>query len=111
MDKVAGNLMNSVIEFFGILLPGVILAYLHSTLLLTALTSNASTGQTQIPADWSWVLVFIVSLILGHFLHAFSDPLDDLAARFYFYEKTKAYLDAAKRSITLPHDAPHTSKN
>ena len=114
MDKVAGNLMNNVIEFFGILLPGVILAYLHSALLLTAFTSNANTGLAQIPADWSWVLVFIVSLILGHFLHAFSDPLDDLAVRFDLYhnkKKTKAYLEAAKCSITLPDGTPHTSKN
>jgi len=111
MDKVAGNLMNSVIEFFGILLPGVILAYLHSTLLLTAFTSNANTGLAQMPTDWSWVLVFIVSLILGHLLHAFSDPLDDLAVRSHLNKKTTAYLDAAKRSITLPHGTPDADKN
>lgn len=57
MDKVAGNLLNNVIEFFGILLPSVIFTYLHTTLLSEILLAN--TGKGLIPADWSWILVFI----------------------------------------------------
>ena len=59
MDKVAGNLLNNVIEFFGILLPGVIFAYLHTALLSAMLIPNASAENGLIQADWSWILVFI----------------------------------------------------
>src|SRR5882724_7540079 len=111
MNQVAGNLLHSVIEFFGILLPGVIFAYLHSTLLHTGFTSNPNMGLAQIPKDSFWILMFIVSLILGHFIHAFSDPLDGPATWVYFYKKTKAYLDAAACLMTLPDGTPKTSKN
>jgi hypothetical protein len=112
MDKVAGSLLNNVIEFFGILLPGVVLAYLHSAFLHAMFGPSVDTGKAEISADWSWILVFVVSLILGHFLHAFSDFLDDYANRFYVYpHKTKSYFDAAISSITLPKDAEKTPKN
>lgn len=111
MDKVTGNLLNNVIEFFGILLPGVIFTYLHMALLSAMLIPSVSAGKGLIQADWSWILVFIFSLILGHFLHAFSDPLDGLAEHFYLYRKTKAYLSAAMSSIKLPKEVPCTSKN
>ena len=111
MDKVAGDLLNNVLEFLGVLLPGVIFAYLHSTLLLAQLTSNTNTAQAQMLADWSWVPALIVSLILGHILHAFSDPLDDLAAWFCPDKKTQAYFTAAKATLDLPEGAPETAKN
>ncbi len=59
MDKVAGNLLNNVIGFFGILLPGVIFTYLRSTLLSGTLIPDAGAGEILIPTDWSWILIFI----------------------------------------------------
>lgn len=111
MVKEAGDLLHSVIEFFGILLPGVIFIYLHPMLLHTAFTSGSSTPEPELSIE-SWVLLFIVSLILGHFLHAFSVPLDYFAIRFHQFKKTTNYLKEAKSSIKLPgDDAAHPSKD
>src|SRR5947209_2252315 len=78
MEQKPGDLLLGVIEFFGILIPGAALVFLHGNLLLSPLGLSMTSLQT--PADW--IPAFIVSYILGHFLFALGIPLNPLAARF-----------------------------
>ena len=66
MEQKPGDLLLGVIEFFGILIPGAALVFLHGNLLLSPLGLSMTSLQT--PADW--IPAFIVSYILGHFLFA-----------------------------------------
>ncbi|NIN92197.1 hypothetical protein GTO36_04275 [bacterium] len=97
MNQKPSDLMLSIIEFFGILIPGAVLAFLHGDFLLDPL--SLSMGKLETSRDW--VLAFFLSIILGHLLHSFSDPLDILATR-YFSDNTQKYLEEAREHIELP---------
>ncbi len=97
MNQKPSDLLLSVLEFFGILIPGAILVFLHGDFLLSPF--GLSIGKLQTSADW--IPVFFISIILGHFLHGFSDLLDKLLERFPA-QKTTAYLKAARDQISLP---------
>jgi hypothetical protein len=103
--KPSDSLLN-VIDFFGILIPGAVLAFLHGDLLLHSL--GWSMGNLQSAADW--VRAFFVSFVLGHFLLGFSVPLNGIAARFPSKD-TKAYYNAVRAYLKLPDDVPNNRTN
>ena len=100
------DLMLSVIEFFGILIPGAILVFLHGDFILSPL--GLSLGFLQEAKDW--IIAFFISIILGHLLHSLSDQLDELAARFLSV-KTKSYQQEACKHLQLPSGVPPIPKN
>lgn len=106
MNQKPGDLMLSLIDFFGILVPGAILAFLHGDFILRPL--GLSMGQLQSPADW--IPAFFISFVIGHFLLGFSVPLNWLAARFASKE-TKAYEKAVRLYLTLPPEVPDNRTN
>src|SRR5262249_21389509 len=105
MNQKPSDLLLSVLEFFGILIPGAVLVFLYGNFLLSPL--GLSIGTLQTSADW--IPAFFISIILGHFLHGFSDPLDKLAERFPA-QKTKAYLNAVRPYMKLPPEVPPDPK-
>jgi len=103
MNQKPSDLLLGVIDFFGILIPGAMLVFLHGNFLLRPL--GLSIGTLQTFADW--IPAFFVSYALGHFLLGFSVPLNDLAVRFPSKETT-AYYEAVRKRIKLP---PNVSDN
>ncbi len=105
MNQKPSDLLLSILEFFGILIPGGVLAFLHGNFLLGPF--GLSITKLQTAADW--IPAFFISIILGHFLHGLSDPLDKLAQRF-LDSKTMAYQMAARHQMNLPSNVPSDSK-
>lgn len=95
-----GDLFLGVIDFFGILIPGAILVFLHQGFLIPLLGFPPPTSSAM-----SWIPAFVLAYVLGHFLLGFSDPLDRLAARWPSRE-TAAYLDAVRQKVQLPPGVP-----
>ena len=106
MNQKPGDLLLGVIDFFGILIPGAILAFLHGDFILRPL--GFSLGELQSPANW--IPAFFVSFVLGHFLLGFSVPLNRLAARFPS-ETTSGYEKAVRLHLKLPPEVPDTPTN
>ena len=106
MNQKPGDLFLGVIDFFGVLVPGAILALLHGNFLLAPF--GLSMGQLQSVADW--IPAFFIAFILGHFLLGFSVPLNQLAARFPSKE-TKAYEQAVRPFIKLPPVISYSRQN
>lgn len=106
MNKTPGDLLLSVIDFFGILIPGAILGYLHGEFLLGPL--GLSIGQLDSLGDW--IPAFFISFVLGHFLLGGSVPFNWVAARFSS-KKTRAYEKAVRQHIQLPPGIPEDRTN
>jgi len=106
MNQKPGDLLLGVIDFFGILIPGAILAFLHGDFILRPL--GFSLGELQSPANW--IPAFFVSFVLGHFLLGFSLFLNRLAARFPL-KTTRAYERAVRLHLKLPPGVPDTPTN
>lgn len=106
MDQKPGDLFLSVIDFFGILIPGGVLVFLHRDLILKPL--GLSLGELQSPA--TWILALVVSFVVGHFLLGFSVWLNGLANRFPS-KSTKAYEKAVRAQLKLPSGVPDTPTN
>jgi hypothetical protein len=119
MNPKPSDLMLNVIEFFGVLIPGAILFFLHGGWFL----SSFGYSMSKPPDTKYWVLAFFVSIILGHLLLGVSEPLDKLAAtlsmrlfkekdKWPWYPKWPGYLKAAKAShLKLPPEVPADPKN
>jgi hypothetical protein len=103
MNQKPTDLFLNIIDFFGILIPGAVLAVLHGDFLLRPFELSMRTLQT-FP---DWVPAFFVSYVLGHFLLGFSVPLNRLATRFPSKE-TKAYYNDVCSHLKLP---PEISNN
>jgi hypothetical protein len=106
MNQKPGDLLLSVIDFFGILIPGAVLAFLHGNLLLAPLGLSVKALETF--SDW--IPAFFVSFVLGHFLLGLSVPFNGLAARFPS-TVTEAYEKAVRAQLTLPAGVKDTRTN
>jgi hypothetical protein len=109
MNQKPNDLLLSVIEFFGILIPGAVLAFLHGNFLLGPLGLSMESMQ-KLDTSGDWVLAFFVSIVLGHLLHSLSDPLDTLAG-CYLSARTQRYLEAVRPCSELPAEVPENPKN
>jgi len=106
MNQKPTDLLLSVIDFFGILIPGAVLAFLHGNFLLSPFGLSMATLQTLA----GWIPAFFVSYVLGHFLLGFSMPLNRLAVRFPSKETT-AYYKAVCTRLKLPPEVPDNRTN
>lgn len=97
METKPSDLLLSVLEFFGILIPGALFALMYGNFLLTPFALSMGTPTSA--ADW--VLAFFVAYILGQFLLGFSVFMNSIAKRFISKETT-AYFEAAKAQVKLP---------
>jgi hypothetical protein len=89
----------SIIDFLGILLPGAVLVFLHGSYFLLVFNIQTVTdGQTS-----HWILFFVCSYIIGHFLLGIGVPLNKLQ-RFRSAEANDKYYQEVKSEISLPPD-------
>ena len=91
MNAKPGDLLISVIGFFGMLIPGAVFAILHGELLLGVLGVGVRTPD----GTGDWFAVFIVAFILGNLLLGFSVPLNIVAGRFGD-QTTQRYYEAVE---------------
>lgn len=94
-----GDFLIGVIDFLGILLPGAVLVFLHGSFLREVFNVQLTIyDQTGI-----WILFFVWSYILGHFLLGVGVPLNKLQGA-YLAESTDAYYQEVRDEISLPRD-------
>jgi hypothetical protein len=98
MSPKPNDLFLGVIEFFGILIPGAVLVFMHGDFLLKPFGWKVGTLQTA--SDW--IPAFFISYILGHFLLGFSVPFNRIAT-FFLSKNTKAYFNTVRDQVELPH--------
>ncbi len=106
MNQKPSDLLLSVIDFFGILVPGSIFAFLYGDFLLSPLGVSLRGLETAA----NWVPAFFVSYVLGHFLIGFSVPFNRVAAWLPLKE-TKAYFNAVRDRVSLPAGVPPDHTN
>jgi hypothetical protein len=100
MNAKPGDLLLSVIEFFGILVPGTAFALLHGDRLLSpfGVSLHAPGSATD------WIPTFLVAYVLGHFLLGFSVWFNKVAAKG-LSTVTRQYFEAVQEQVVLPAGA------
>lgn len=96
MNYKPGDLFIGVIDFFGILVPGAVLLFLHGELLAKAL------GLSLDPKEALFLVAFFVgAYVLGHILLGLGVVLNKLL-RVYHPERKDVFYQEIKDSIDLP---------
>lgn len=91
-----GDFLISIIDFLGILLPGAVLVLLHGNYFLQIFNTQIATN-----AQMGWVLFFVCSYIVGHFLLGVGARLDKLQ-EVYLAEDKDPYYQEVKSEISQP---------
>lgn len=92
-----GDFLIGIIDFLGILLPGAVLVALHGSYFVQKFNLQMSTaGQTS-----RWIIFFVSSYIIGHFLLGIGVPLNRLQRIYAAEDKDKYYQEVAS-DISLP---------
>jgi hypothetical protein len=106
MSDKPGDFFLGVIDFFGILVPGVALLILQRPT-LAGLAASISVPQTR---DWlDWVPALVAAYVAGHFLLGLSVPLNRLDT-MVFPETGDPYFQAVQHQVPLPPNvAPRRS--
>jgi hypothetical protein len=94
-----------VIDFFGILVPGAVLLFLHGESLVQFLGWPVDRDQTI-----QWVAFLLGSYVLGHFLLGIGVPLNRLL-RFWRPENKNEFYKGVKKKIHLPPGVAKTRTN
>jgi len=97
VSQKPSELLLGVIDFFGVLIPGAILALLHGNFILHPLGLSLDMPQSAV----DWIPTFFISFVLGHLLLGFSVPFNQLAAHFPSKETTE-YEQAVRDHLKLP---------
>lgn len=95
MNAKPSDLFLNVIEFFGILVPGALLCFLHRDFLSQII--GISIANLDTTTDWVKTIVF--SYILGNVIFAISVPLNGLTK---LSKKTKKYHQEVSKHVQLP---------
>lgn len=98
-----GDFLISIIDFLGILLPGAVLIFLHGNYFLQVFNIQMPTDGQPGP----WILFFVCSYIIGHFLLGIGVRLNRLQGLYSAEDKDDYYLQV-KSEISLP---PNVKKN
>ncbi len=97
-----GDFFLGIIDFFGILVPGAFLLFLHRDA-LTIVTGNVD-GSAY------WVVFFLGSYVLGHFLSSISAELNPVL-KVCWPEKKDQFFKAIKGEVQLPSGVEPTRRN
>jgi hypothetical protein len=99
MNQKPSDLYLGAIDFFGILIPGSILVFLHGDLFLRPFGLQVPMGDSL----YDLILLFIISYVFGQFLLSFSVPLNRLGRRCQS-ETTKKYEEDVRNCMELPKE-------
>jgi hypothetical protein len=105
MSDKPGDFFLGVIDFFGILVPGIALLVLQGPTLASLVTFSLPQAQNW----WDWVPALVAAYVAGHFLLGLGVPLNRLAA-VVSPEANDQYFQAVRDQVPLPaHVAPDRS--
>lgn len=98
MAEKPGDFLVSVINFFGVVLPGALLTYVF--LVVFSLRGAQVTDTLPYLEDSSqqWAAFVVVSYLLGHFVSLVGSSLDSLCDRCYTLKKISKDADLFKRA-------------
>lgn len=99
MNYRPGDLYIGVIDFFGILVPGAVLLFLHGESLAQPL--GLPLNPEQAPALMAF---FVGAYVFGHFLLGIGVPLNRLL-QIYRPERRDIFYKAIKNKVDLPDNA------
>lgn len=97
-----------VIEFFGILIPGTLIIFLHGKMLLQPMQEHLGNliFLSTIESSKDWILISVFAYLAGHLLFALSELIYNFLIKYkphyFLFEETKMYGDKANNYIQLP---------
>ena len=106
MSDKPGDFFPGVIDFFGILVPGIALLLLQGP----TLTGLVSVSLPQAQNWWDWAPALVAAYLAGHFLLGLGVPLNRLAT-VVSREAHDPYFQALKHQVPLPPHADLTRSN
>jgi hypothetical protein len=106
MSDKPGDFFLGVIDFFGILVPGVALLVLQGP----TLAGLAAISLPQARNWWDWVPALVAAYVAGHFLLGLGVPLNRLAT-VVFPEARDPYFQAVRHQVPLPPNAAPKRSN
>ena len=102
------DLYLGIIDFLGILVPGMILTFLHGHLLLVL----AGVRADAVFAAPGWALFLVASYVLGHILLGLSVPFNRIADQMpRGYLDVSELYDAVKERLPLPAELRNSRKD
>jgi len=97
MSEKPGDFFLGVIDFFGILVPGIVLLALQGSTLAHLAAIPLPPGQNW----WDWVPALVAAYVIGHFLIGLGAPLNSLAAAVY-PEAKDHYFQVVRNQVLVP---------
>ena len=97
MSEKPGDFFLGVIDFFGILVPGIALLALQGSTL-------AHLAAIPLPSRenwWDWVPALVAAYVIGHFLLGLGVPLNSLVAAVY-PEAKDHYFQGVRNQVPVP---------
>jgi hypothetical protein len=103
MSEKPADVFLGVIDFFGILVPGISLLILQGS----TLAHLAAISVPQAQNWWDWVPALVAAYVVGHFLLGLGVPLNRLAS-LVFPESKDRFFQAVREDVPLP---PNVTRN
>jgi hypothetical protein len=103
MSEKPGDFFLGVIDFFGILVPGIALLILQGS----TLAQLAAISVPQAHNWWDWVPAVVAAYVAGQFLLGVGVPLNRLAS-IVFPEAKDQFFQAVRDQVPLPPNVPRT---
>jgi hypothetical protein len=106
MSEKPGDFFLGVIDFFGVLVPGVVLLILQGSTLLQLAAISIPQAQNW----WDWVPALVAAYVAGQFLLGLGVPLNRLAS-IVFPESKDRFFQAVRDDVPLPPDVARIRSN
>jgi hypothetical protein len=103
MSEKPGDFFLGVIDFFGILVPGIALLILQGS----TLAQLAAISVPQAHNWWDWVPAVVAAYVAGQFLLGLGVPLNRLAS-LVFPEAKDRFFQAVRDQVPLPPNVPRS---
>ena len=103
MSEKPADVFLGVIDFFGILVPGISLLILQGS----TLAHLAAISVPQAQNWWDWVPALVAAYVVGHFLLGLGVPLNRLAS-LVFPESKDRFFQAVREDVPLPPNVTRT---
>jgi hypothetical protein len=103
MSQKPGDFFLGVIDFFGILVPGIALLILQGP----TVARLAAISVPQAQNWWAWVPALVAAYVAGQFLLGLGVPLNRLAS-FAFPEAKDRFFQAVRDEVPLPPKVPRS---
>ena len=103
MSQKPGDFFLGVIDFFGILVPGIALLILQGP----TVARLAAISVPQAQNWWDWVPALVAAYVAGQFLLGLGVPLNHLAS-LVFPEAKDRFFQAVRDEVPLPPKVPRS---